>query len=115
MKKNFRKVLAGIFIACLFTLPAFAAQTGDISGTATDTTGAVIVGAKVTIKSLSNGMIWQTTTNGEGQFSVPQVEIGNYEVSIEKNNFKIYKGTTLVKAVKIRESPQNWTLEQLIR
>ncbi|MGH9634252.1 MAG: carboxypeptidase regulatory-like domain-containing protein [Candidatus Angelobacter sp.] len=98
MRKNFRKVLAGIFIACLFTLPAFAAQTGDISGTATDTTGAVVVGAKVTIKNLSNGMIRQTTTNDEGQFSVPQVEIGNYEVSIEKNGFKIYKGTTLVRS-----------------
>jgi hypothetical protein len=98
MRKNFRKVLAGIFIACLFTLPAFAAQTGDISGTATDSTGAVVVGAKVTVKSLLNGMVRQTTTNDEGQFSVPQVEIGNYEVSIEKNGFKIYKGTTLVRS-----------------
>lgn len=98
MKHIIRKVLAGLLFTCLFSLPVFAALTGDISGTATDTSGAVIVGAKVTVKSLSSGTIRETTTSDVGQFSVPQLEIGSYEVSIEKSGFKIYKGTTLVRS-----------------
>ena len=96
--KHIRQILAGIFIACLISLPAFAAVTGDISGTATDASGAVVVGAKVTVKSLASGATRETTTNDEGQFSVPQLEIGSYSVSIEKSGFKVYKGSALVRS-----------------
>lgn len=98
MKRNIRKILAGIFIACMVSLPAFAALTGDISGTVTDTTGAVVVGAKVTVRSLGTGAIREATTSDIGQFSVAQLEIGNYEVSIEKNGFKLYKETVTVRS-----------------
>jgi hypothetical protein len=98
MKRNIYQILAGLFIACLFSLPAFAASTGDLSGTATDTSGAVVVGAKVSVRSLANGAVRETTTNDEGQFSVPQLEIGAYEVSIEKSGFKVYKGTATVRS-----------------
>src|SRR5215472_1597427 len=98
MKRNIRQILAGIFIACMVSLPAFAALTGDISGTVTDTTGAVVVGAKVTVRSLSTGSIREATTSDIGQFSVAQLEIGNYEVSIEKNGFKLYKETVTVRS-----------------
>ena len=98
MKRNIRQILAGLFIACLISLPAFAALTGDISGTVTDPHGAVVVGAKITVKNLSTGTIREATTNGEGQFSVAQVEIGTYEVSVAKGGFKTYKETTTVRS-----------------
>jgi len=98
MKRNFIRILAGVFVACLFTCTVFAAQTGDISGTVTDASGAVIVGAKVTVKSLSTGASRETTTNDIGQFSVAQLELGSYEVSIEKNGFKLNKETAVVRS-----------------
>jgi hypothetical protein len=98
MKRIIHKVLAGVFIACLCSIPAFAALTGDISGTVTDASGAVVVGAKVTIKSLSTGTMRETVTSDVGQFSVAQLEIGGYEVAIEKSGFKTYKGTTTVRS-----------------
>src|SRR5215831_1854263 len=98
MTRTIRQVLAGLFIACLLTLPAFAALTGDISGTVTDKSGAVVVGAKVTVKSLSTGAIRETTTNDVGQFSIAQLEIGSYEVSIEKGGFKLHKESVTVRS-----------------
>jgi Carboxypeptidase regulatory-like domain len=98
MKRIIRQILAGMFIAGLVSLPAFAALTGDISGTVTDTSGAVVVGAKVTVKNLSTGATRETTTSDIGQFSIAQLEIGNYEVSIEKNGFKIHKETATVRS-----------------
>jgi hypothetical protein len=98
MKRNIRQILAGLFMACLFSLPAFAALTGDISGTVTDPHGAVVVGAKITVKNLSTGAIREGTSNGEGQFSIAQLEIGSYEVSVEKGGFKTHKETTVVRS-----------------
>ena len=98
MKRTIRKILAGVFIACLFSLPVFAALTGDISGTVTDASGAVVVGAKVTVKNLSTGATREATTSDIGQFSIAQLEIGSYEVSIEKGGFKIYRETTTVRS-----------------
>ena len=96
--KQSRQILAGILVACLFCLPAFAALTGDISGTVTDASGAVIVGATVTAKNLSTGSSRQATTGDIGQFSIPQLEIGTYEVSVTKGGFKIYKETVTVRS-----------------
>lgn len=98
MRRNTRQILVGLFLACLVSLPAFAALTGDISGTVTDTSGAVVVGAKVIVKSSTTGTIREATTNAEGQFSVAQLELGNYEVSVEKNGFKTYREVATVRS-----------------
>jgi hypothetical protein len=98
MKKNFRKVLAGIFIACLFTLPAFAALTGDLSGTVTDPQGAVVSNAKITVKLISTGAVRTVTSSDVGQFSVPQLELGTYEITVEKSGFKSYSTKAIVRS-----------------
>ncbi|MFL6311237.1 MAG: carboxypeptidase regulatory-like domain-containing protein [Terriglobales bacterium] len=98
MKRTFRHILAGIFIACLTSLPMLAAVTGDISGTVIDPHGAVVPGANVTIKSLATGTVRTVTTSNVGQFSVPQLELGTYEVKIEKAGFKIYVEKAVVRS-----------------
>jgi len=98
MKRTFRHVLAGIFIVCLTSLPMLAAVTGDISGTVIDPNGAVITGANVTVKSLATGTVRTVTTSDVGQFSVPQLELGTYEVKIEKAGFKGYVEKAIVRS-----------------
>jgi hypothetical protein len=92
------RILAGICILFLSALPVFAALTGDISGTVTDPNGAVISGAKVTVKNVSTGAVRTVTTNDSGQFSVPQLELGTYDVSIEKGGFKTHSERALVRS-----------------
>ena len=90
-----RNVVARIVVAALFSLllviaPALADLTGDLSGTVTDSTGATVSAAKISIKNLNTGQIRIIITSDSGEFSAPQLEIGTYRVTIEKDGFKSF-------------------------
>lgn len=62
---------------------------GAIHGTVTDPSGAVIPGADVTALNNSTGISSKTTTNGDGYYIFPQLQIGGpYTVTIERPGFK---------------------------
>jgi hypothetical protein len=63
-------------------------EDGQISGTITDTTGAVVKDAKVTVKSINNGFTREATTNGAGTYTVPGLKADTYEVAIELAGFQ---------------------------
>ena len=44
--------------------------------------------AKVTVTNTSNGAAYQTVTSGNGQFTVPKLPPGLYEVTFEAASFK---------------------------
>ena len=62
--------------------PTFA-QTfrGTILGSVTDSSGAAVPGATVTIKNLDTGLVRTVTTSDDGSYSAPELPIGNYSVS----------------------------------
>jgi hypothetical protein len=66
------------------------AQTfrGTILGTVTDASGATVPGASVTIHNLDTGLLRKTETQADGSYSVPELPIGTYSVSVEKNGFQ---------------------------
>ena len=66
------------------------AQTfrGTILGTVTDTTGAAVVGAKVTARNVDTGIERTTTTNESGEYNIPELQIGTYKVTVEKDGFQ---------------------------
>lgn len=66
---------------------------GTINGTVTDSTGAVISGAAVTVKNVGTGATYTATTSDLGAFSVPQLPIGVYEVTVKKTGFKEFAST----------------------
>ena len=76
--------------AMLLLCGAASAQTfrGTILGTVTDSTGAAIAGATVTVKNTGTGLTRVVTTGDDGSYSVPELPIGNYTVSVEKTGFK---------------------------
>jgi hypothetical protein len=67
-----------------------AAQTfrGTILGTVTDSSGAAIAGAAVTVKNVNTGLSRTVTTSEDGTYSVPELPIGSYSVTIEKTGFR---------------------------
>src|ERR1044071_6335389 len=73
----------------LFIVPIFA-QTfrGTILGTVTDQGGLVIQGAKITAKNVDTGVERSTITNGAGDFAIPELPIGNYQITVEKDGFQ---------------------------
>lgn len=63
------------------------ASTADLTGTVVDPTGAVVVGATVTVSSESTGINRTTTTNNEGVYQFTGLPPGTYEVSAEGASF----------------------------
>ena len=74
-----------LLLACA-ALPAQNA-TGKISGVVTDPTGAVVVGAKVTVTNSGTKVSRQTATDKEGQYQVLQLPIGRYDITAEAPGF----------------------------
>jgi hypothetical protein len=81
------------FFAFLFILIAPAllyAQEfrGTISGVVTDPTGAGVVGVHVTATEDRTGTTTRTVTNADGQYTLPFLLPGDYEISAESSGFK---------------------------
>src|SRR5579862_8176866 len=66
------------------------AQTyqGRILGSVTDSSGAVVGGAKVTITNTATGVSRVLTANGAGDYNAPNLEPGPYTVTAEAPSFK---------------------------
>ncbi|MFP5204923.1 MAG: carboxypeptidase-like regulatory domain-containing protein, partial [Acidobacteriota bacterium] len=85
-------LLVMLGIACLNT-PVYGQGTGSgsILGTVTDPTGAVVPNAKITITNIDNGFVRTTVSNGTGNFSLPDLPVGHYQLRIEMQGFKTYE------------------------
>ncbi len=66
---------------------AQAGASGSIIGTVTDSTGAVIPGARVTVTNIATGVAVPTTTSSAGDYLVPALQPGNYNVSATAKGF----------------------------
>jgi hypothetical protein len=62
--------------------------TATITGTVTDASGAAVVGATVTAKSVDRGIAYPVVTNEAGLYRISQLPIGSYELRIEKQGFQ---------------------------
>src|SRR5262249_33520077 len=71
---------------------ALSAQTfrGTILGRVTDPSGAVIAGAKVTVKNTGTGLERATETSADGSYSVPELPIGAYTVTVTQTGFQTF-------------------------
>src|SRR5580698_1407310 len=96
-------LFAVLFLAPVVLLtapPAFSQTitTADVVGVVSDTSGAVVPGAKVIIKSSDSGESRTETTNGQGQYRFPLIKPGDYEISATAKGLKsnFFKVTLLV-------------------
>jgi hypothetical protein len=61
--------------------------TGNVAGTVTDASSAVVADAAVTLLSLDTGELQSTVTNGDGIYSFTQLKPGRYQISVAKAGF----------------------------
>jgi hypothetical protein len=78
---------------------------GDASlwGSVTDTTGAGIPNAAVTIRNLETGTSRAVVTDEAGHFNAPALAVGHYEVAASKTGFQIDRRTAITLVVGARE------------
>ena len=74
------------------------AQTdrGVITGTVKDASGAVVPGAQVTAIQTSTNATFKTKTTTSGDFTVPSLPVGNYQVRVENTGFKTHIASNVV-------------------
>jgi outer membrane receptor protein involved in Fe transport len=82
-------IVSAILMMMLAAAPGWA-QTfrGTILGTVTDSSGAALVGATVTIHNVDTGIDRITQTNTDGSYLVPELQIGTYTVAVSMNGFQ---------------------------
>jgi hypothetical protein len=88
--------VAALAVILVANLALFGQTTGSIAGTVTDSNGAVVSGAKVTVTAAS-GSEFNVATNENGVFRVPALSVGLYSVTITGANFK----KTIIENVKV--------------
>ncbi len=82
--------------------------TGSITGTVTDTTGAAVPGATVTITQIDTNAVHTVATSDAGTYTVTQLPPGHYTVKIDKPAFKSFKQTSITLQIDqtVQISPQ---------
>src|SRR4051812_29023277 len=96
---TFRSRLATLSLVVFALAPAaVAAQTtfAAITGTVTDSSGAVIRNAAVTATNVETSVVTKTTTNDDGVYTVGQLREGPYLLSISAPGFREFIATDIV-------------------
>jgi outer membrane receptor protein involved in Fe transport len=88
--------LALTISALALLLPAQQGR-GTISGTVTDTQGALAPGVKIEIRHVETNTVFTTTTNDAGFYTAPGLAVGEYQVTATAPGFKkaVRSGITL--------------------
>jgi len=90
--KVFACGLARLGLLGLSATPAIGqVEAGSIDGTIRDASGAVIPGTTVTATSITTGVERSTTTGTIGQYSIPGLNVGTYEVTVKSPNFETFE------------------------
>ena len=90
-----RMLLQGMVLIVIFCGAAWA-QTGSITGTVKDASGAAIVGANVVISSPEHGINRQMATNSSGDYNESALPAGNYNVTVTAAGFKKFEAHHVV-------------------
>ncbi len=85
MLKRLDKLLFGLAVLCLAATTSLWGQAlfATLTGVVTDSTGAVVPNAKVTLTNAESGSTRDTVTDGSGYYTFASVAVGSYNVTIE--------------------------------
>lgn len=94
--KRFTAVLLMMFFAAAINLSSQTLTTGDITGTVTDPSGAVVPNAPVVAKNTETGAEVNTVTGSSGTYRFTLLKPGNYLVAVEMSGFAKVEQTITV-------------------
>ena len=97
---------AAVFAAIVFALSAFAfactalaqSNAGTVTGTVTDTTGALLPGATVQISNSVSGYSRNTTTDAGGHFQFVNVPMNPYQLGVSASGFQAKTVPVVIKS-----------------
>ena len=75
-------------LLCLTAVGYGQMNTADITGTVTDPTGAIVPRATVTATQVATQQKHTTASNDAGQYLLPQLPLGEYQITVDAQGFK---------------------------
>ena len=91
---RFSAAVSLLAVLCMLLLTAVQGKaqttTADVVGTVTDSSGAVLPNAKVTVENLATHGTHTTQTTSSGDYDVPFLLPGHYSVRVELASFKTF-------------------------
>jgi hypothetical protein len=88
---------SGILLGLFLCASALFAQSdrGTMTGTVSDSTGAVIPNVPVQAKNAGTGIVYDGATSSTGNYTISQLPVGSYQISVTAPGFKVYTRTGL--------------------
>ena len=81
--RTIRAEILTFILGCAFTPTLFGQTFGEITGLVTDSSGAVVVGATVTVTNTQTNAARTTSTNNDGNYSFPALLPGMYRLKVQ--------------------------------
>src|SRR5215510_2215129 len=85
-----------VLLLVLITATARAQSTAQVSGAATDPTGAILPGVEVTATQTETGATRMVITNETGSYVLPNLPIGPYKLEASLPGFRTYVQTGII-------------------
>jgi len=102
MRPSVRNILFGLFVlgsSMAFSSLQAQSNSGSISGTISDPSGAVIPGASVSIQNPVSAYSRTTATDNAGQYHFPNLPFNPYHLTVVKDGFAAFAGDVNVDSV----------------
>jgi len=91
-----RKLLGSLAFALCALAIAGAQENAEITGVVTDSTGAAVPGATITITHVTTATVHTTQSGGSGLYDFPGLQIGTYDLKATAPGFKTYTTSGLI-------------------
>lgn len=86
-----RWLLAGFVLLLVLSAPMWSQSgAGSLTGIVHDSTGAVLPNVRLTLASNVTGTAYSTTSDSQGLYTFPDVQVGTYKLSASAAGFKAY-------------------------
>src|SRR5579875_143435 len=87
-KFNARALLMALAMSALVPVWAYPQVNGaTVTGTVTDSSGAVTPDVKIVIANMATGVTWNAVTNAEGFYTIPNLRPGTYKLTASAKGF----------------------------
>lgn len=98
-----RTVCTIILILCLFSSACYAQQDrATLTGRASDPSGSTLPRIQLNIENTATHAIYQSQTNAEGLFTVPNLPVGSYSLTFRGTGFKtLFRNGILLSAAQV--------------
>ena len=85
-----------VFLMSLFSVFLHAQDTASVTGTVRDASGASVANAQIAVTAADHGITRETTSNTDGEYAVPALAPGTYNISVTAQGFKKFTATDVI-------------------